>query len=151
MTLEESKSIKLSEHFTLYELIHTNHNIYNIPNKFEQSNLSKLVNNVLEPIRRQYGNPIIVTSGYRCPMLNNKVGGVSSSLHVHGNAVDFKSNTGSNTELMNAVREAVQYYKIDARTIIFEHCNADKTDCEWIHIDQNDKYHSYRNNRIVYA
>lgn len=35
------------------------------------------------------GGSIRVTSGYRCPRLNELVGGVRSSLHMQGRAVDF--------------------------------------------------------------
>lgn len=35
----------------------------------------------LDEIREGYGKSIIVNSGYRCPELNRKVGGVSSSFH----------------------------------------------------------------------
>ena len=35
----------------------------------------------LDEIREGYGKPIIINSGYRCPELNRKVGGVSSSFH----------------------------------------------------------------------
>lgn len=31
----------------------------------------------------------LITSGYRSPSVNKKVGGVSNSLHLHGLAIDF--------------------------------------------------------------
>ena len=43
----------------------------------------------LDKIREQYGKPIFVTSGYRCPELNKAVGGVNSSQHVKGEAADL--------------------------------------------------------------
>lgn len=44
----------------------------------------------LDEIREGYGKPIIINSGYRCPELNRKVGGVSSSFHQLGLAVDIR-------------------------------------------------------------
>lgn len=44
---------------------------------------------VLDSIRDSIGEPIIITSGYRCPSHNAAVGGVSNSLHVAGCAADI--------------------------------------------------------------
>ena len=51
--------------------------------------LTILVEQLLDPIRRRYGAPIIVTSGYRCPALNTAVGGVANSHHIIGCAADI--------------------------------------------------------------
>ena len=45
---------------------------------------------LLEKIRIQYGNPIIVTCGLRCSKYNKKLNGsVQQSKHLKGKAVDF--------------------------------------------------------------
>ncbi len=44
----------------------------------------------LELLRAEFGKPIIVTSGYRCPKHNKEVGGVSKSQHIQGKAADIK-------------------------------------------------------------
>jgi len=44
----------------------------------------------LTKLRRVVGMPFIVTSGVRCKYWNDKVGGSDSSLHLLGEAVDFK-------------------------------------------------------------
>jgi hypothetical protein len=46
----------------------------------------------LEVLRDRYGHPIIINSGYRSPQLNKKVGGVSTSNHLTGCAVDIRCN-----------------------------------------------------------
>jgi len=43
----------------------------------------------LEGVRILLGVPIIISSGYRSPELNNAVGGSKSSQHMYGEAVDF--------------------------------------------------------------
>ena len=43
---------------------------------------------------REIMGPIIVTSGYRCPELNEIVGGVDNSYHVRGQAMDFRPAIG---------------------------------------------------------
>ena len=43
----------------------------------------------LDSARDDAGFPLLVTSGYRCPDHNAEVGGVSSSSHMRGYAVDI--------------------------------------------------------------
>ena len=63
--------------------------IDNTPPRAAQRMLTILVEQLLDPIRRRYGAPIIVTSGYRCPALNTAVGGVANSHHIVGCAADI--------------------------------------------------------------
>lgn len=44
----------------------------------------------LEKFRKWYNRPMVITSGYRTPAFNKRIGGVSNSYHVRGLAVDFK-------------------------------------------------------------
>lgn len=50
--------------------------------------LQVLVDRLLQPLRTLYGFPIAITSGYRCPEVNLLAGGVPSSQHLIGEAVD---------------------------------------------------------------
>lgn len=43
----------------------------------------------LEQLRVTYGKPLIITSGYRCPEHNKKVGGAPNSYHLYGKAADI--------------------------------------------------------------
>ena len=81
------------KYFSLQELCNTNHDIVNVPSWQAVENLRALVNNVLDPLRTAWGKPIIVTSGYRCPDLNKAVGGVNTSQHLRGEAVDLDIGT----------------------------------------------------------
>ena len=93
---------KLSEHFSLSELVNTTHQEYIEENRkyaMEEDNylkLKKLCTDILEPIRTYIndGNSsgkkaVIITSGARFPKLNEKVGGSSTSQHMFCEAVDF--------------------------------------------------------------
>ena len=62
--------------------------IDNTPTPEIRAKLNILIS-ALDKIREQYGKPIFVTSGYRCPELNKAVGGVNSSQHVKGEAADL--------------------------------------------------------------
>ena len=102
----------LSEHFTLAELTKTNTRIENVPNEAQVKNLKRLCG-WLEMLRsewnkrygdgddpiiinsgyRRYGDgddPIIINSGYRSAQVNKAVGGVATSNHLTGCAVDIR-------------------------------------------------------------
>ena len=84
-------------YFTLQELCYSTtaqaNGINNTPNATQRNALTALVDTVLDPLRREWGKPILVNSGYRCPALNKAVGGVASSQHLRGEAADIT--TGS--------------------------------------------------------
>ena len=44
---------------------------------------------VLQSIRSHFGKPVVITSGYRTPEYNEKVGGVTNSQHTYGTAADI--------------------------------------------------------------
>ena len=85
--------MKLSEHFELREFLKSRTaeklHIPNIPLKCHITALQNLVDRALEPIRQHLGLPILVTSGYRCQLLNEKVGGAKTSQHLKGEAADI--------------------------------------------------------------
>lgn len=56
-----------------------------------RKNIVALVENVLQPLRYAWGGPMWIGphhSGYRCPELNEAVGGVPNSQHPEGEAAD---------------------------------------------------------------
>ncbi len=52
-----------------------------------------LVEEVLQPLRDAWGKPLRINSGYRCPELNRRVGGVETSQHIRGEAADVACDT----------------------------------------------------------
>ena len=80
-------------YFTINELCYSAtaqaNGINNTPNNTQRNALTALVDTVLDPLRRAWGKPILVNSGYRCPALNNAVGGKASSQHLRGEAADI--------------------------------------------------------------
>ena len=87
---------RLSPHFTLGELCKTKTGIENVPNEAQVENLKRLCR-WLEQLRRRWNNlygegddPIIINSGFRSPEVNKAVGGVSTSNHLTGCAVDIR-------------------------------------------------------------
>ena len=95
MITKINTNMKLSEHFTLAELTKTSVMIENVPNEAQVENLKRLCS-WLEELRRRwnslYGDgdyPIIINSGYRSEAVNKAVGGVPTSNHTTGCAVDI--------------------------------------------------------------
>lgn len=66
----------------------------------------------LELVRAAVLFPLHITSGYRAPALNAAIGGVPTSAHCKGWAVDFVCpRFGSPFEVANAIREKFLYDK----------------------------------------
>ena len=78
-----------SQHFSESEMTRTATNLPNKPTPQIDENLSRLVNRVLEPLRKAMGESVQVTSGYRSPAVNKAVGGASNSFHLRGLAADI--------------------------------------------------------------
>lgn len=62
--------------------------IDNTPTFEVVDNLNKLAD-YLDVIREKVGKPILISSGFRCPVLNKAVGGVFNSQHQKGLAADL--------------------------------------------------------------
>lgn len=117
------------KYFTLSELSATNKNLPNKPDKVAESNLIKLVENVLDPLREKYGKPIKVNSGYRSKLVNASVGGAKNSDHLYGFAADITA--GNKTE--NAILFQLISDNFKFRQLINE------KDFTWIHVSFNEK------------
>ena len=83
--------MKLTEHFSLEELTHTDHREYdNTPNDAELENLKRLAEFLEEVKAALGGRPVMVNSAFRCKQVNDAVGSKDSSQHRIGCAVDFR-------------------------------------------------------------
>ena len=118
--------MQLTEHFTLDEFTRST---IGERAKINNSVPDDLMPNIqltaikLELVRKALGKPIIITSGYRCPALNARVGGVSTSAHTKGLAVDFHCDYGTPKQICQRLIDAgVQFDKL-----IQEHN-------QWVHI-----------------
>ena len=94
--------------FPLAELIHSNtareRGINNAPTRDAQARLERL-SHALQAVRNTINRPIPISSGYRNPVLNRAVGGVSNSRHLVGDAVDIRI-AGWNAQSVKALIDA---------------------------------------------
>lgn len=90
-------------------------------------NIKALVANVLDPLRKAYGKPIRITSGFRCPKLNKAVGGSPTSQHMSGMAADIvgtPNTVAENTRL---------FYLIQSLELPFDQL-IDEKGMKWVHV-----------------
>jgi uncharacterized protein YcbK (DUF882 family) len=81
--------------------------------------------NMIDEAREIYGKPIHVTSGYRTEAHNRKVGGVDSSSHLKGLAIDVACVRSDNRfKMLNALLE-VGFNRIGVAST-FIHVDIDK-------------------------
>jgi len=87
-----------STNFSLSELTVTSTGLPNNPGPIERGYLSRLANEVLEPLREQFG-PLRITSGFRSKAVNDhpNVQGSKTSDHLTGTAADLYAINGAST------------------------------------------------------
>lgn len=117
--------------------------ISNNPTKEIEASLVSLIDNCLDKIRENYGKPIKVSSGYRCPRLNQAVGGSKTSQHMRGEAADLVPMKGGKYE--DLFLACIAFGGFDQ--LIIEQSGGSR----WIHVSyspsgiQRKKILSYRN------
>jgi zinc D-Ala-D-Ala carboxypeptidase len=83
---------QLTPHFTLEEFCLSQEavraGIDNTPPPVAVANLVRMAK-LLEKVRELLKKPMLITSGYRSPELNRRIGGSPKSAHVDGRAADF--------------------------------------------------------------
>ena len=129
-------SEKLSENFTVAEYIKsqtaTRLGIDNSMSEKHLQNAKKLFAKVVQPIREKFGVTII-TSGYRSPDLNAKIGGSSKSQHCKGQAVDLECLKESNADVAMWIEN-----NLDFDQLILEFYTPGDPRSGWIHISYNE-------------
>jgi zinc D-Ala-D-Ala carboxypeptidase len=123
---------QLSEHFTLEELVHSDVALRKgIDNATDDpvviTALTALARNILEPIRAQFG-PFFPTSGYRCPALNEVVGGAGDSQHMQGQAADIVIPGVTRPMLAQWIERS-----LDFDQLILELYTRGEPDSGWVH------------------
>ena len=102
----------LSKNFSLLELTKSQtaerRGIDNKPTAEHIENMVALCENILQPVRDQYGS-FIVSSGYRCPELCIAIGSSKDSQHAKGQAADFEVAGVSNYKLASWIEENLEF------------------------------------------
>lgn len=129
--------MNLTEHFTLSELTQSQTasrlGMDNFPPPGVMEALKRTAQG-LEQVRALVGAPILVSSGYRSPYVNRKVGGAATSQHTKGEAADITTPACTPDVLMARIRASVIAYD----QLILEFFNK-ATGTGWVHISFSDK------------
>ena len=125
--------MKLTEHFSLEEFTQSQTaaraGLGNEPNTIELRDNILRVAHLLERIRTLLGAPIIITSGYRAPRVNQLVGGAVNSAHMQGLAADFVApQSGTPYNVCRAI--ALNVRELDIDQLIYEFTS-------WVHVGLN--------------
>jgi uncharacterized protein YcbK (DUF882 family) len=111
-----TSDMQLSEHFNLKEFTKSEtairKRIDNTPGPEHAQNLKIVCEKILEPVRKHFGKPVRINSGYRGPALNAAVGGSSKSQHCNGEAVDFEIDGLANPELAKWVSQNCDFDQV---------------------------------------
>ena len=125
--------MKISDHITYAEAIHSNtakrRGIDNTPSEIQVLSMKLLADKVFEPLRKFVGGPIKVNSFFRSVALNEAIGGVASSQHCKGQAIDIDDVYGrkTNAEMYKWIQENLDYDQM-----IWEF--GTDTQPNWIHV-----------------
>lgn len=131
----------ITSNFTMEEMVASNTatrlGIDNKPDRNAYSQLCLLALDVLQPLRDSYQKPIKISSGYRCPLLNKAVGGVSASQHLKGEAADINNGQKENKRIFNLAKKMIEEGKLNVGQLI------DEKGYSWVHISiPNGKHHN---------
>ena len=119
----------LTQHFTKEELCGSQtaarFGIDNTPSPEVFSNLVRLCDQILEPLRNAISRPIVVSSGYRCGALNAAVHGSKNSDHLRGCAADIPAAGMGIDELANKVWTLAPFVPLKQCIVEFG---------QWVHV-----------------
>lgn len=124
--------MKLSKNFNLSEFVvsttASRKGINNTPNAAVIKNIQDSVDNLFQPVRDALDKVMIINSGYRCPKLNEAVGGASTSAHKYGFAIDFICPSfGTPQQIVNFLSKFLK-----SNNIKFDQCIVEFN--SWVHL-----------------
>tara|TARA_Y100001963_G_C6760308_1_gene439154 strand:- start:1049 stop:1507 length:459 start_codon:yes stop_codon:yes gene_type:complete len=121
----------MTKNFSYFEMIKSSTadrmGVSNEPTTEHVINLVNLCNFILQPVREEFG-PIRISSGYRSPALNAKIGGSGKSQHCNGEAADFESSRISNPKLAAWIAKNLEFDQL-----ILEFYDGKNPNSGWVH------------------
>lgn len=137
--------MQLTTHFSLAEFTRSAKaqvlGLDNTPTAAAKANLARTAQ-MLERVRAHLGAPITITSGYRGPVLNKAVGGVTSSDHLQGLAADVVvPKYGTPYEVAKALAPHID--ALGVGQIIYEVSGS----THWVHLSA--RVPEKRSNRVI--
>tara|TARA_R100001460_G_scaffold83079_2_gene123985 strand:+ start:84 stop:542 length:459 start_codon:yes stop_codon:yes gene_type:complete len=140
--------MRISKHISLREATHSatakRRGIENTPNEEQLDAMYKVAEFIFEPLRLYVGGAIKINSFFRSPKVNKAIGGVSSSQHCKGQAIDIDDvfDHKTNAEMFEYIRE-----NLDFDQLIWEF--GDSNNPNWLHVSYVSK--AENRNRVLRA
>ena len=125
--------MNLTKNFSLAELTKsqtaTRLGFENKPNQMQVLALTKLCENVLQPIRNKFEKPVFISSGFRSARLSEAIGSSSKSQHCKGEAVDIECPGTPNYDVASWIES-----NLDFDQLILEFYTPGIPDSGWVHV-----------------
>ena len=140
--------MNLSRNFSLQELIKSDTairlNIDNNPNSDQVEKLKMLCENVLQPVRDQFGR-VKITSGFRSVELCRAIGSSENSQHAKAEAADFECIGVDNAEVADWIKQNLETDQLILEFYTPGEPNSGWIHCSWIPEGRREQYlHAYK-------
>jgi hypothetical protein len=126
--------VRLSDNITLAEAtksrVALKQGIDNSPARAQLDNMALVARLLFEPLRRAFGTPIAITSFFRCPRLNDLIGGSPESQHTTGEAMDLDADVFGGPTNADLFRYLLRHMTFDQ--LIWE--LGDDHQPDWVHV-----------------
>lgn len=120
--------VDMKNYFELSEFIKTSTGVENVPTFEIVMHLMEMLP-LLNELRELWGSAIIISSGFRCSALNKKVGGVATSSHLFGWAVDLQP---ANGDMDGFIKFCYDFFK---NRTDFDQCIIEQSgNTKWVHV-----------------
>lgn len=108
---------RISKHITLAEATKsqeaTRLGMNNTPTAEHLTAMTTVAERIFEPIREMHGKPIAITSFYRSPAVNKRIGGSTTSQHCLGEAMDIDAdvfdNGITNKQIFDYIKDRLEF------------------------------------------
>lgn len=141
---------KISENFYLDEFTDSAtakaKGILNVPTEDQVAALKYVVVKIVQPTRSHFKRPLTINSGFRSSKLNVAVGGVATSQHCYGEAVDLEVPGVPNKDVAEWIAGNCPFDQI-----ILEFYNpAEGPNSGWVHVSLKRDGKNRRNRLVAY-
>lgn len=128
--------MRLTRNLSLAEMIKSNTakrlGIKNSPTDEHLGDMILWAENIFQPIRDQFQEPIIISSGYRSEKLNEAIGGSLNSQHSKGQAGDIdQDNTGTKVTNRDVFDFILDHLDFDQLILEFPDSDGNPS---WVHV-----------------
>ena len=140
--------MKLSKNFSKAEMCKsqtaTRMGLNNIASDDQTENLRLLCERVLQPLRDHFNQVVTISSGFRDPILSQKIGSSIKSQHCKGEAADFEIFGTPNNEVSDWIKENLMFDQL-----ILEYYTPGEPNSGWVHVSYTKEINANRKEYLM--